>query len=971
MIKKMKSCWKQLVMVFIMLFSVSATTTSNVNAVGSAVDFQRVRNIKYPSAIGNWSTWLCTIDGNIAYCLNASKNTPVSNKDAHYVIANNDVLLKVLYYGYGGPGDVFKDDVTSSEDVKYIYTHLMASFAYSGDLYGNNSWESLQAQGYAIIERWNQIQSLPLPTNELSFNGQTNPTFSSYLENDFQRTEDIVLNAASSASVSINLQEGVELHNVTKGTVSTGNVNINGGDKFYLSASLKSYPKFSTGSLTGEGLFKYAPLVIEGGSKYQSEGTLTFSKDEASVSMNVNWMELGSLELTKSDDVGNLIDGAEFTLKSTTTNFEKTIVVRNGKIRVDNLVPGEYILTETKVPKGYAITQQAYQIVIEPNKQTDHFVVNKLRPTGELAINKSLESNAIDTNKANYDLTKVQFKVSASQDIFDSVSLNKLYAKGDGITVGSGKGSNDDSVKLTNGTEIGDGLFSCDSEGQIKISGLPMGAYNVQEVNCPNGFIKDDKVHTIQFSQQDFVTVTYDNKVNVNNELTKTTFSKLDITGEKELAGATLQVKDENGKIVDQWVSSDTPHQINGLIAGNTYILHEDFSPVGYVKANDAKFTVNKDGTIKKVEMKDKVVTFNKVDEDNNVVEGALIHVIDSNGVVVDEWTTTNENHDITGLTEGQSYIIREVQAPKGYVISKDIKLDVTSKKENQVVTMKEGNIKVIKEGENGKSLSGAVLQVISSKTKNIVDEWVTGQHLFDIDEKMKIDLEAGQTVSNIMIDDEDGTIEYVIKPNSENDDYLLKIVKDGIVSYFMIDINGNETAHMIQNLQEGGSYILKEVKAPAGYSINKEEISFKASDKNLVLKMKNEMTKIEIHKQDQTSKKELPGAYLQVIDDSNVIVDEWVSTNEPHIIKGLEVNKTYTLNETVAPEGYKLAQSIDFKIEDTSEIQKIFMYDELIPEIEITKTGDNKDGMPYALGSGLAILGIGFCWLYNKKKAR
>ena len=85
----------------------------------------------------------------------------------------------------------------------------------------------------------------------------------------------------------------------------------------------------------------------------------------------------------------------------------------------------------------------------------------------------------------------------------------------------------------------------------------------------------------------------------MKDDVTKVSIDKRDITGENEVSGATLQVKDENDNIIEEWTSSDKPHDISGkLIAGKTYTLHEENAPDGYAYAEDITFTVEKDGTI-------------------------------------------------------------------------------------------------------------------------------------------------------------------------------------------------------------------------------------------------------------------------------------------------------------------------------------------------------------------------------------
>ena len=100
-------------MVFIMLFSIFGIYGINldiVNAQSGMATVKRVRKIKYPSALGDYSTWVTEINGNIGYCLEASKDTPVNGSYASEVVHNNENLLKTLYYGCGGPADIISTD---------------------------------------------------------------------------------------------------------------------------------------------------------------------------------------------------------------------------------------------------------------------------------------------------------------------------------------------------------------------------------------------------------------------------------------------------------------------------------------------------------------------------------------------------------------------------------------------------------------------------------------------------------------------------------------------------------------------------------------------------------------------------------------------------------------------------------------------------------------------------------------------
>ena len=877
--RKYKSFLKILFTLSISIFLV-LNNFINVSAFTSNLTWGQ--EIYYPSWLGNWSTKMCYINGSLAYCLESSKDTPPEGQYANSVIDTNEALLKVLYYGYGGPGDVFKDDQVTNDTNKYLYTHIMASYAYSGDIYGGKSWEDLEAHGIGLKVRYDQIQSMPVPTNEFNF---SKSSLNAYYENGQQRTEEIKLNANNDVVVNIPLQDGVELHNLTKGTVNTGTVSVNGGETFYLSTTLEKREDYSSGNLNGKNLVKYAPLVIRSGGNYQDEGTLTTVQDSVTINLNIKWMDVGDFELRKTNDTGKLIDGSEFSLKHTTLDFEKKLVVKDGKLSMTGLPVGEYLLTETKVPDGHAVLQKTFQVTVNKDQTTEQIVVNKLRPTGTLEINKSLEaSNENAVNKADYDLTKVKFKITANQDIYDSVSLEKLYSKGDAVTVGSGKGSNEDIVKLINGNELGNGIYSCDINGKLSLSGLPMGTYNVEETACPDGFVLDKEVKTVQFAQQDFVTLTYTSSLNINNELTKTVFSKTDADG-NNLYGVPMEIVDaKTGEQVYNWITDDNDLEIDGLPTGD-YIWREVNAPEGYVLAKPIEFTV-KDGDIQDIEMKNFSVEFAKNGNDGN------------------------------------------------------------------------------------KLLKGGEFQVTSTKTKQVIDKWTSGEHVFDVSEDMKAKLMAGETVSDMYVDiEDDSSTYYRISKNADRDDYRLLMQANGETKYYNIDINGDETTHMIRGTAEDQEYVITELKSPDGYATAKP-VTFKTNkEQNLTVEMTDEITQLEFYKKDITSQEELEGATLQIKDKNGNIVDEWVSGKTPHKITGLTVGQTYTMIEVIAPANYKIAQNKEFTVSDTGEVQKITMYDELMPVSKKVKTADDMHIGMYMMLGGLSALSIGMFMSNRNKK--
>ena len=82
-------------------------------------------------------------------------------------------------------------------------------------------------------------------------------------------------------------------------------------------------------------------------------------------------------------------------------------------------------------------------------------------------------------------------------------------------------------------------------------------------------------------------------KVEMKDDTIKVKITKYDITGDNELECAKMQIKTTDGKIIAKWTSTKESYYLEGvLVAGKTYVLHEEVAPDGYVVANDVKFTV-------------------------------------------------------------------------------------------------------------------------------------------------------------------------------------------------------------------------------------------------------------------------------------------------------------------------------------------------------------------------------------------
>lgn len=693
---------------------------------------------------------------------------------------------------------------------------------------------------------------------------------------------------------------------------------------------------------------------------FEMSGLLDFSKDEDGDPIYtvtvIDEQPKGSVHLTKTvDDLDtdtDLVDRSDlskiqFVLKAKDDIYSPVdgslMFAKDEKITTEN--SGAVVNVGTEIGKGiYALSKDG---------QLD--ISNLPMGTGEAKYYfeevKTLDGCVLDETKHAFTFKQKDFttknysKELNVENKTTHFNFNKTDVTGDKEVEGA---------QLTITDEKGnviDHWISTDMPHSIE--GLVVGkTYTLSETVSAKDYVKASDIRFTVKNSSELETVTMKDK--------QVSFTKTDVTGEKEVEGATITVKEkETGKVIDEWTSTKESHFINGLEEGKIYVLSETVSPEEYVKSTEIEFTVSKDKVDQKVNMKDKQVIISKSMVGGDEVIGASMQILDEDGNIVDEWISEGKEHYASNLEEGHSYTLHEDLVPTGLNLANDTVFAVTEEKENQKVEMIDTINEVSKVKEDGTLLKDAELTVVSAKTKQIVDKWISGQHIFDLTDDMKSQLAENGKAEGMYVDDEDSTFIYSVSKNK--DDFSLMTVKDGVTTYSNIDLDGNETTHRIEGLVAGETYILRETKTPEGYATFEEQEFVADEAKDTLLKMTDEDTKVEVSKQDITTKKELPGAHLKVTDEEGNTVDEWVSKEESHIIKNLVAGKSYTLTETIAPAKYKIAESVNFKVEDTGAVQKVVMYDELLPEAaKVVKTGDNTKAIGYALmGLGCFVFAL------------
>ena len=538
----------------------------------------------------------------------------------------------------------------------------------------------------------------------------------------------------------------------------------------------------------------------------------------------------GKISIKKSDSKGNVqgeasLEGAEYTVYGADgQEVGKITTDKDGNGSLENLVLGTYTVKETKAPEAYDLDWNTYTVELTYKDQNTAIIL------GNVDSKENVKTGKIEIKKTDTDgnpLKSGEFGIYANADMYIG---DTLYKKGQLVV----------SIKT-------------DDSGVARSGDLPYGSYYVKEISAPTQ--EDGNSHNFVLSDDtQYVKINGKNKTDTVTFVDKkVTASKTTITGTDEIKGAVMTVTDNDGKVIDTWTSDGNPHSIKGLHEGWEYTLTETTAPKGYVKAESIKFTVSTDKKDQTIVMKDKQFTASKKDvSGKNYVEGAKLEVRDDQNRVVDSWTSTKEDHYVSGLEEGKTYTLIEETAPEGYVRADEITFTVTKEKVDQEVNMFDAQVKVTKtDALTGDSVKGAEFTVFD-KDGNIVDKWTTDGTAHAVsgldagceyilketktpegymtapdrtlvvsgEQNMDVEIKEHPVLTDIEVQKVDAQTKKVIRSK----DFEFTMYSDAECKNAITTVSADKNAGTatFKDLRYG-TYYIKETKAPTGYLLSKE----------------------------------------------------------------------------------------------------------------------------------------------------
>lgn len=520
-----------------------------------------------------------------------------------------------------------------------------------------------------------------------------------------------------------------------------------------------------------------------------------------------------------------------------------------GKDASKELPLGRYELVEVSAPEGYLLDGAPHEV--ELRYENDRTAVVETNVT----LGNGYLSTEITMEKEKEDLEIIMEG--------DHVRQALVNIPGEGFVFGLFA---DEELRVGDVTLTADTLVATgatDAAGKLAFVGnFPHGAYYVKELSAPDGWTLNPAKFavTLEPKVQSGGVIRVSLPEPVHDELiyTRVTLTKTDITGQKTLPGATIEVKDEQGKVIYR-ETTDANGQIPQIpVTPGTYTFKEVYAPDGYaLNEAEMRFTVDADGNVTgDTTIRDDYTRFSlrKVDENGKPLAGVMFGLKKTDGMLLMTAKTDAKGMATFEKVPFGTYTLVETQALPGYLkADTEIRLTVDGtfvnpKEPIATVTNERQKIRGLKVDTAGQALPGAAFSLINADTGEIVDVaasdekgefYLTGFGYGDWIIRETVAPEGFNRVEDVLIHvDEDwkapNTLLFTDIPNHYE---FIKVDEDGCpmegVRFALEDEDGNVLRELASG-EDGivraddlkpGVYIIREIETPAGYRLTEETI--------------------------------------------------------------------------------------------------------------------------------------------------
>ena len=607
---------------------------------------------------------------------------------------------------------------------------------------------------------------------------------------------------------------------------------------------------------------------------------------------------------------------AEYRLAEMFTNDE-------GIFRVEGLPYGQYLVVETTIPRD-VFQCDPFIVTVDANSPQSRFTV----PAGSVttASNNYMTFNVLDEELEGYlQLIKTDTETGKAVKIANTAfALYRLDEKDRKTRISMIDPASGSATKKTD-------VFYTDADGLMKTpEKLPLGRYLIEELQGPEGYY-NDPAYSVEFEiKSDRVWQVVGNATNDMDEYIVTE----KYCNHETLGQLTIR---KQGNVLTDYQDGQFIYTQDNL-AGAVYEIHAaadiatpDRQGTCWYKDGDlvATVTTGAEGQVDEVKFSSTrtQATYDFLTVSHNGTKG-----------------------EVTVTLPLGKYTITEVQAPYGFVLTQQ-SYTVEFSWDNQKNDIVLAKTIVSHEQDGDKECSYSIVNV-----KDASDAHKNGQTLvFENARVLPVPEKPGDKVSKIGVG--------IYKQDREALTYLTGAVYelytvDDIYSadgtklldagaklatssatnasgFAWFDVDVPIRSESYPDSGNSGRYRIVEVKAPAGYLLDSTpvDVEFTYEGQQIAWQIvdgtnTNLRTSVDISKQDITNGKELPGAKLEIRDADGNLVEGWTSTKTPHTVRGLELEKAYTLTETRAPDGYAEAESIVFKLvqNGTEQVNEVYV---------------------------------------------